>query len=221
MSSTSFGYALGLQPQPATTSRAASVAHHNCRARHGRRAVAFRGLGVLIAEHCTPVHLKRPEHDIAAAAATYVRQQPPVPRSAGCLGGTHIAASWAPHSRPRPIRDLDLIANPLDGRGINTTTRRQSDSAGSAEDAERGIPLSGRGPGVPTGLPFTPHPIPCVPTTAFEAVLLCQSGRNQISGSAADVPVRQALPPIYITTRERLLAAGHDHLGPVTQVQSA
>ena len=184
-----FGYALGLHAPGHTLGvEALPVAHHQLLA-HGLAAAQLRdrGLGVLIANNCTPVRpVSDAELDVAAAAGYDVLHNrlfnDPV-----LLGQYPDLSALGIPGTPDFVQDgdLDLIAAPLEGLGINYYNPTV-------------VGFSGPGAAEPVAdLPFTLHPIEGVPTTAFGWPVVPSGLTDLLVGLRARYG--EALPPIYIT----------------------
>jgi beta-glucosidase len=184
-----FGYALGLHAPGHTLGvEALPVAHHQLLA-HGLAAAQLRdrGLGVLIANNCTPVRpVSDAEHDVAAAAGYDVLHNrlfnDPV-----LLGQYPDLSALGVPGQPDFVQDgdMELIAAPLEGLGINYYNPTVVGLAGPG------------GPEQVAGLPFTLHPIEGVPITAFGWPVVPSGLTDLLVGLRARYG--EALPPIYIT----------------------
>ena len=181
-----FGYALGLHaPGRALGVDALPVAHHQLLA-HGLAAAQLRdrGLGVLIANNCTPVSpVSDAEQDVTAAEGYDVLHNrlfnDPV-----LLGRYPDLSILGVRAEPDFVYDgdLELIAAPLEGLGINYYNPTV---VGLGDPAELG------------GMPFMLHPIEGVPTTAFGWPVVPSGLTDLLIGLRARYG--DALPPIYIT----------------------
>src|SRR5947209_26155 len=143
-----------------------------------------RGLGVMIANNCTPVRpASEAEHDIAAAAA-YDALHNRLFNDPVLLGTYPDLSALGPEAYPSFIEDDDLkiIGAPLEGLGINYYT---PSVVGYADPADNG------------GLPFTLNQIEGVPTTAFGWPVVPDGLRELLVGLRGRYG--SALPPIYIT----------------------
>jgi beta-glucosidase len=186
-----FGYALGLHAPGRTLGVGAlPVAHHQLLA-HGLAAAQLRdrGLGVLIANNCTPVRpASEAEEDVAAAAAYDVLHNrlfnDPV-----LLGRYPDLSILGVPADPPFVQDgdLDLIAAPLEALGVNYYNPTVVGFAGNSPSE----------PILLDGLPFALHPIEGVPVTAFGWPVVPSGLTDLLVGLRAQYG--DALPPIYIT----------------------
>jgi beta-glucosidase len=185
-----FGYALGLHAPGRTLGvEALPVAHHQLLA-HGLAAARLRsrGLGVLIANNCTPVRpVSDAEPDIAAAEG-YDALHNGLFNDPLLLGRYPDLSMLGVPDDPPFVHDgdLDLISAPLDGLGINYYTPTV---VGFADDPDSASLLA--------GLPIATHPIEGVPTTAFGWPVVPSALTDLLVGLRARYG--KALPPIYIT----------------------
>jgi beta-glucosidase len=171
------GRTLGLDALP--------VAHHQLLA-HGLAAGQLhdRGLGVLIANNCTPVRpATEDEHDVAAAAV-YDALHNRLFNDPVLLGSYPDLSALGPEAYPSFVEDDDLkvIHEPLEGLGINYYT---PSLVGYADPAAN------------DGLPFTLEEFEGVPTTAFGWPVVPDGLRELLVGLRDRYG--SALPPIYIT----------------------
>ncbi|MEN3534560.1 GH1 family beta-glucosidase [Microbispora sp. ZYX-F-249] len=176
------GYGLGIHaPGRALMFDALPVAHHQLLG-HGLATQALRAAGaeqVLITNNCTPVRPASDSPEDLAAAETYdilhnrLFNDP-------VLTGAY--PDLTPFGVEIPVRpgDLETIAEPLDGLGINYYN-----------------PTRIGGPGGGDGLPFRFEEIPGVPTTAFGWPVVPDGLRELLDGLKARYG--DALPPVYIT----------------------
>jgi len=183
----SLGYALGLHaPGRALGLDALPVAHHQLLA-HGLAAEELHelGLGVLIANNCTPVRpAGEAEHDLAAADV-YDALHNRLFNDPVLLGRYPDLSALGPEGDPSSfVRDGDLkvIATPLDGLGVNYYNPTVVGYGDPAENA---------------GLPFVFHPIEGAPTTAFGWPVVPGGLTELLLGLRAQYGA--ALPPVYIT----------------------
>jgi beta-glucosidase len=182
----SLGYALGMHAPGRTLGLdALPVAHHQLLA-HGLAAAQLRerGLGVMIANNCTPVRpATEAEHDVAAAGI-YDAVHNRLFNDPLLLGTYPDLSALGPEAYPSFIEDDDLkvIGAPLDGLGINYYN---PSVVGYADPADNG------------GLPFTLNQIEGVPTTAFGWPVVPDGLRELLVGLRGSYG--SALPPVYIT----------------------
>jgi beta-glucosidase len=186
-----FGYALGLHAPGRTLGvDALPVAHHQLLA-HGLAAAQLRerGLGVLIANNCTPVTPASDSDADAYAAEAYDVLHNRLFNDPLLLGRYPDLSILGFTGEPPFVQDgdLDLIATPLDGLGINYYNPT---IAGFAAPDSPNPPLL-------DGLPLTLHPIPDVPTTAFGWPVVPSGLTDLLTGLRTQYA--DALPPIYIT----------------------
>jgi beta-glucosidase len=180
------GYALGMHAPGRTLGLdALPVAHHQLLA-HGLAAGQLhdRGLGVLIANNCTPVRpATEDEHDVAAAAV-YDALHNRLFNDPVLLGSYPDLSALGPEAYPSFVEDDDLkvIHEPLEGLGINYYT---PSLVGYADPAAN------------DGLPFTLEEFEGVPTTAFGWPVVPDGLRELLVGLRDRYG--SALPPIYIT----------------------
>lgn len=181
-----FGYSLGMHAPGRTLGLdALPVAHHQLLA-HGLAAGQLhdRGLGVMIANNCTPVRpASEAEHDVAAAAV-YDTLHNRLFNDPILLGSYPDLSALGPEAYPSFIEDDDLriINAPMAGLGINYYT---PSVVGYADPAANG------------GLPFTLNQIEGVPTTAFGWPVVPDGLRELLVGLRERYG--SALPPVYIT----------------------
>jgi beta-glucosidase len=181
-----FGYSLGMHAPGRTLGLdALPVAHHQLLA-HGlaARQLHDRGLGVMIANNCTPVRpASEAEHDVAAAAA-YDALHNRLFNDPILLGSYPDLSALGPEGYPSFIEDDDLqiIGAPLAGLGINYYT---PSVVGYADPAANG------------GLPFTLNQIEGAATTAFGWPVVPDGLRELLVGLRERYG--SALPPVYIT----------------------
>ncbi|HZP54861.1 GH1 family beta-glucosidase [Actinocrinis sp.] len=182
----SLGYALGMHAPGRTLGLdALPVAHHQLLA-HGlaARQLHDRGLGVMIANNCTPVRpASEDEHDVAAAAV-YDALHNRLFNDPVLLGTYPDLSALGPEAYPSFVEDDDLavIGAPLEGLGINYYT---PSVVGYADPAGN------------EGLPFTLNQIEGVPTTAFGWPVVPDGLRDLLVGLRDRYG--SALPPVYIT----------------------
>ena len=182
----SLGYALGMHAPGRTLGLdALPVAHHQLLA-HGLAAAQLRerGLGVMIANNCTPVRpATEAEHDVAAAGI-YDAVHNRLFNDPLLLGTYPDLSALGPEAYPSFIEDDDLkvIGAPLDGLGINYYN---PSVVGYVDPADNG------------GLPFTLNQIEGVPTTAFGWPVVPDGLRELLVGLRGSYG--SALPPVYIT----------------------
>lgn len=180
------GYALGLHaPGRALGFEALPVAHHQLLA-HGlaARELRGRGLGVMIANNCTPVRAaSEAEHDVAAASV-YDALHNRLFNDPLLLGTYPDLSALGPEAYPSFIEDgdLELIHTPSDGLGVNY----YSPSLVGYADPDQN-----------DGLPFALHQIEGAPTTAFGWPVVPDGLRELLVGLRERYG--SALPPVYIT----------------------
>ncbi|MBO4269893.1 GH1 family beta-glucosidase [Microbispora triticiradicis] len=176
-----YGYALGMHaPGRALMLGALPAAHHQLLG-HGLATQALRAAGarhVLITNNCTPVWAASgSEQDLAAAEAYDVLHNrlfnDPV------LTGAYPDLSAYGVELPVKTGDLETIAQPLDGLGVNYYMPTR---------------ISGPGGG---DLPFEFEPISGHPVTAFGWPVV-PGGLRELLGSLT-ARYGDALPPVYVT----------------------
>jgi len=182
----SLGYALGTHAPGRTLGLdALPVGHHQLLA-HGLAAAELhdRGLDVLIANNCTPVHAASDaEHDVATAAL-YDALHNQLFNDPVLLGRYPDLSLLGPQADPSFVQDGDLkiISAPLSGLGINYYNPTVVAYGDPDENA---------------GLPFDFRPIEGVPVTAFGWPVVPSGLTELLVG--LKTRYGSALPPIYIT----------------------
>ncbi|MEV4455610.1 GH1 family beta-glucosidase [Microbispora sp. NPDC049633] len=175
------GYGLGIHaPGRALMFDALPVAHHQLLG-HGLATQALRAAGaeqVLITNNCTPVRPASGSPEDLAAAETYDILHNRLFNDPVLTGAYPDLTAFGVEIPVRP-GDLETIAEPLDGLGINYYN-----------------PTRIGGPGG-DGLPFRFEEIPGVPTTAFGWPVVPDGLRELLDGLKARYG--DALPPVYIT----------------------
>ncbi|MGW5262958.1 GH1 family beta-glucosidase [Microbispora sp. NPDC004025] len=175
------GYGLGIHaPGRALMFDALPVAHHQLLG-HGLATQALRAAGaeqVLITNNCTPVRPASDSPEDLAAAETYDILHNRLFNDPVLTGAYPDLTAFGVEIPVRP-GDLETIAEPLDGLGINYYN-----------------PTRIGGPGG-DGLPFRFEEIPGVPTTAFGWPVVPDGLRELLDGLKARYG--DALPPVYIT----------------------
>ncbi|WP_182885992.1 GH1 family beta-glucosidase [Microbispora sp. H10885] len=176
-----YGYALGMHAPGRTLMLGALPTAHHQLLGHGLATQALRAAGarhVLITNNCTPVWpASGSEQDLAAAEAYDVLHNrlfnDPV------LTGAYPDLSAYGVELPVKTGDLETIAQPLDGLGVNYYMPTR---------------ISGPGGG---DLPFEFEPISGHPVTAFGWPVV-PGGLRQLLGSLT-ARYGDALPPVYVT----------------------
>ncbi|WP_405086715.1 GH1 family beta-glucosidase [Microbispora sp. NBC_01389] len=176
-----YGYALGMHAPGRTLMLGALPAAHHQLLGHGLATQALRAAGardVLITNNCTPVWpASDSEQDLAAAEAYDILHNrlfnDPV------LTGAYPDLSAYGVELPVKAGDLETIAQPLDGLGVNYYMPTR---------------ISGPGGG---GLPFEFEPITGHPVTAFGWPVV-PGGLRELLGSLT-ARYGDALPPVYVT----------------------
>ena len=181
-----FGYAFGVHaPGRTLMTDAIPVAHHQLLA-HGLAVSALRSSGarkVMIANNCTPVWPASDAPEDTKAAQDYDILHNRLFTDPILLGTyPDLSAYGSGPDLHGTVRDgdLDLIAAPLDGLGINYYN-----------------PTRVAAPGPEHGLPFQDVPIEGVPRSAFDWPVVPDGLRELLVGLATRYGA--ALPPIYIT----------------------
>ncbi|KAA9377066.1 beta-glucosidase [Microbispora cellulosiformans] len=176
-----YGYALGMHAPGRTLMLGAlPVAHHQLLG-HGLATQALRAAGardVLITNNCTPVWpASDSEQDLAAAEAYDILHNrlfnDPV------LTGAYPDLSAYGVELPVKSGDLETIAQPLDGLGVNYYMPTRISGAGGGD------------------LPFEFEPISGYPMTAFGWPVV-PGGLRELLESLT-VRYGDALPPVYVT----------------------
>ncbi|GII85486.1 beta-glucosidase [Sphaerisporangium siamense] len=179
-----FGYALGTHaPGRMLFLDALPVAHHQLLG-HGLAAQALRAHGaerVLVTNNLTPVRPASSSADDLRAADAYDILHNRLFNDPVLLGRYPDLSAFGVDAMPA-VRDGDLavIAQPLDGLGVNYYN-----------------PTRIRAPGEPTGLPFDDAGITGYPTTAFGWPVVPDGLRELLTGLKARYG--DALPPVYVT----------------------
>ncbi|WP_182881695.1 GH1 family beta-glucosidase [Microbispora sp. H10949] len=176
-----YGYALGMHAPGRTLMLGALPTAHHQLLGHGLATQALRAAGarhVLITNNCTPVWpASGSEQDLAAAEAYDVLHNrlfnDPV------LTGAYPDLSAYGVELPVKTGDLETIAQPLDGLGVNYYMPTR---------------ISGPGGG---DLPFEFEPISGHPVTAFGWPVV-PGGLRELLGSLT-ARYGDALPPVYVT----------------------
>ncbi|OPG14480.1 GH1 family beta-glucosidase [Microbispora sp. GKU 823] len=175
------GYGLGIHaPGRALMFDALPVAHHQLLG-HGLATQALRAAGaeqVLITNNCTPVWPASGSPEDLAAAETYDILHNRLFNDPVLTGAYPDLSAFGVEIPVRP-GDLETIAQPLDGLGINYYN-----------------PTRIGGPGG-DGLPFRFEEISGVPTTAFGWPVVPDGLRELLDSLKARYG--DALPPVYIT----------------------
>ncbi|MEU8279483.1 GH1 family beta-glucosidase [Microbispora bryophytorum] len=175
------GYGLGIHaPGRALMFDALPVAHHQMLG-HGLAAQALRAAGaeqVLITNNCTPVWSASDSPEDLAAAETYDILHNRLFNDPVLTGAYPDLSAFGVEIPVKP-GDLETIAQPLDGLGINYYN-----------------PTRIGGPGG-DGLPFRFEEISGVPTTAFGWPVVPDGLRELLDSLKARYG--DALPPVYIT----------------------
>ena len=184
----SLGYALGEHAPGLNLGIGAMPAAHFQLLGHGLAAADLRsrGLQVMIANNCTPVHaVSDAEPDLAAAEA-YDIVHNRLFNDPLLLGRYPDLTAFGVAELPPFVEDEDLavISTPLDALGINYYTPT---AVGAADPAELAA----------TGLPFTRHVIEGVPTTAFDWPVVPEGLTRLLVGLRERYGA--ALPPIVVT----------------------
>ncbi|GLW24417.1 beta-glucosidase [Microbispora triticiradicis] len=176
-----YGYALGMHAPGRTLMLGALPTAHHQLLGHGLATQALRAAGarhVLITNNCTPVWpASGSEQDLAAAEAYDILHNrlfnDPV------LTGAYPDLSAYGVELPVKTGDLETIAQPLDGLGVNYYMPTR---------------ISGPGGG---DLPFEFEPISGHPVTAFGWPVV-PGGLRELLGSLT-ARYGDALPPVYVT----------------------
>ncbi|WP_169948304.1 GH1 family beta-glucosidase [Microbispora sp. H11081] len=175
------GYGLGVHaPGRALMFDALPVAHHQLLG-HGLATQALRAAGaeqVLVTNNCTPVRPASDSPEDLAAAETYDILHNRLFNDPVLTGAYPDLSAFGVELPVRP-GDLETIAQPLDGLGINYYNPTRI--GGPAGD----------------GLPFRFEEISGVPTTAFGWPVVPDGLRALLDGLRARYG--DALPPVYIT----------------------
>ena len=175
------GYGLGVHaPGRALMFDALPVAHHQLLG-HGLATQALRAAGaeqVLVTNNCTPVRPASDSPEDLAAAETYDILHNRLFNDPVLTGAYPDLSAFGVELPVRP-GDLETIAQPLDGLGINYYNPTRI--GGPAGD----------------GLPFRFEEISGVPTTAFGWPVVPDGLRELLDGLRARYG--DALPPVYIT----------------------
>ncbi|GII62037.1 beta-glucosidase [Sphaerisporangium krabiense] len=179
-----FGYALGTHaPGRTLFLDALPVAHHQLLG-HGLAAQALRAHGaqrVLVTNNLTPVRPASSSTGDLRAADAYDTLHNRLFNDPVLLGRYPDLSAFGVDAMPA-VRDGDLavIAQPLDGLGVNYYN-----------------PTRIRAPGEPMGLPFEDAGITGHPTTAFGWPVVPDGLRELLTGLKARYG--DALPPVYVT----------------------
>ncbi|MFC4533569.1 GH1 family beta-glucosidase [Sphaerisporangium dianthi] len=182
-----FGYALGTHAPGRTLFLDALPAAHHQLLGHGLAAQALRANGagrVLVTNNCTPVWPASDSAEDARAAGAYDALHNRLFNDPVLLGTyPDLTAFGVPELAAVRDGDLEIIAQPLDGLGVNyyNPTRVAAPEA----DADTG------------GLPFTDAGITGYPTTAFGWPVVPDGLRELLTGLKARYG--EALPPVYVT----------------------
>ncbi|WP_327047540.1 GH1 family beta-glucosidase [Microbispora sp. NBC_01189] len=176
-----YGYALGMHAPGRTLMLGALPAAHHQLLGHGLATQALRAAGardVLITNNCTPVWpASGSEQDLAAAEAYDILHNrlfnDPV------LTGAYPDLSAYGAEVPVKAGDLETIAQPLDGLGVNYYMPTRISRPGGG------------------GLPFEFEPITGHPVTAFGWPVV-PGGLRELLGSLT-ARYGGALPPVYVT----------------------
>jgi beta-glucosidase len=181
-----YGYAFGVHaPGRVLMTDAIPVAHHQLLA-HGLAVRALRAAGakkVMIANNCTPVWPASDAPEDRQAAEDYDILHNRLFNDPILLGAyPDLSAYGSGPDLHGTVRDgdLDIIAAPLDGLGVNYYN-----------------PTRVAAPGPEHGLPFQDVPIEGVPRTAFDWPVVPDGLRELLVDLAARYGT--GLPPIYIT----------------------
>ncbi|GAA0376230.1 GH1 family beta-glucosidase [Microbispora corallina] len=178
-----FGYGLGMHaPGRTLFLDALPVAHHQLLG-HGLAVQALRAAGarqVLVTNNCTPVWPASGSEEDRAAADAYDTLHNRLFNDPVLLGAYPDLSAYGIDGLDvvRP-GDLETIAQPLDGLGVNYYN-----------------PTRIAGPGA-DGLPFRDAGITGYPTTAFGWPVVPEGLRELLEGLAARYG--EALPPVYVT----------------------
>ncbi|ETK31763.1 GH1 family beta-glucosidase [Microbispora sp. ATCC PTA-5024] len=178
-----FGYGLGMHaPGRTLFLDALPVAHHQLLG-HGLAVQALRAAGarqVLITNNCTPVWPASGSEEDRAAADAYDTLHNRLFNDPVLLGAYPDLSAYGIDGLDvvRP-GDLETIAQPLDGLGVNYYN-----------------PTRIAGPGA-DGLPFRDAGITGYPTTAFGWPVVPEGLRELLEGLKARYG--EALPPVYVT----------------------
>ncbi|MBX6383136.1 MAG: beta-glucosidase [Microbispora sp.] len=175
------GYGLGIHaPGRTLMFDALPVAHHQLLG-HGLATRALRAAGaeqVLITNNCTPVRPASDSPEDLAAAETYDILHNRLFNDPVLTGAYPDLTAFGVELPVRP-GDLEVIAQPLDGLGINYYNPTRIGASGG------------------DGLPFRFEEITGVPTTAFGWPVVPDGLRELLDGLKARYG--DALPPVYIT----------------------
>ncbi|MFI9845329.1 GH1 family beta-glucosidase [Nonomuraea sp. NPDC051941] len=177
-----YGYAMGIHaPGQALLTDALPAAHHQLLA-HGLAVQALRAAGarqVAITNNCTPVWPASQEEADLKAAEAYDILHNRLFNDPILLGKYPDLSAYTPTVDFVRDGDLDIIAAPLDGLGINYYNPTRI--AAPADD----------------GLPFADAGITGYPTTAFGWPVVPDGLRELLTGLKSRYG--SALPPIHIT----------------------
>ncbi|GGL21055.1 beta-glucosidase [Sphaerisporangium melleum] len=182
-----YGYALGTHAPGRTLFLDALPAAHHQLLGHGLAAQALRANGarqVLVTNNCTPVRLASGSPEDARAADAYDALHNRLFNDPVLLGRYPDLSAFGV-TAPAGVRDgdLEIIAQPLDGLGINYYNPTR---------------IAAPAPGADTGgLPFVDAGITGYPVTGFGWPVVPDGLRELLTGLKARYGA--ALPPVYVT----------------------